>query len=123
MLFRTLVTAMRSPSRRGCLASFGNVGPQSLLDSRQKHTLPDLPYDYNALEPVVSAEIMQLHHSKHHATYVNNLNVAEEKCAEAAAKGDVSTAITRDFGSLDNLKTQLSASTVAVQGSGWGWLG
>lgn len=38
------------------------------LSCRGKHTLPDLPYDYNALEPVISAEIMQLHHSKHHAT-------------------------------------------------------
>ena len=36
---------------------------------------------------------------------------------------DLLAAINRDFGSLDNLKTQLSASTVAVQGSGWGWLG
>ena len=60
---------------------------------RSKHTLPDLPYDYNALEPVISAEIMQLHHSKHHATYVNNLNVAEEKLAEAVTKSDVSSAI------------------------------
>ncbi len=53
---------------------------------RSKHTLPDLPYDYNALEPVISADIMKLHHQKHHATYVNNLNVAEEKLAEAQAK-------------------------------------
>lgn len=58
-----------------------------VLASRQKHTLPDLPYDYGALEPHISAEIMQLHHSKHHATYVNNLNVAEEKYQEALAKG------------------------------------
>ncbi|KAG8185657.1 hypothetical protein JTE90_008927 [Oedothorax gibbosus] len=58
-----------------------------------KHTLPDLPYDYGALEPTISAEIMQLHHSKHHAAYVNNLNIAEEKLAEATAKGDVATAI------------------------------
>jgi len=49
--------------------------------------LPDLPYDYNALEPVISAEILQVHHGKHHATYVNNLNIAEEKFAEAQAKG------------------------------------
>ena len=53
---------------------------------RSKHTLPDLPYDYNALEPVISADIMKLHHQKHHAAYVNNLNVAEEKLAEAQAK-------------------------------------
>merc|ERR1712080_483004 len=57
------------------------------------HTLPDLPYDYNALEPVISAEIMQLHHSKHHNTYVTNLNVAEEKMSDAMAKGDVSAQI------------------------------
>uniref|UniRef100_A0A8C0UM49 Superoxide dismutase [Mn], mitochondrial n=1 Tax=Cyanistes caeruleus TaxID=156563 RepID=A0A8C0UM49_CYACU len=63
------------------------VAPLGCLVSRQKHTLPDLPYDYAALEPHINAEIMQLHHSKHHATYVNNLNVAEEKYKEALAKG------------------------------------
>ena len=36
--------------------------------------LPDLPYPYEALEPVLSAELMHFHHDKHHATYVNNLN-------------------------------------------------
>jgi len=53
---------------------------------RQKHTLPDLPYDYNALEPVISAEIMQIHHQKHHQAYVNMLNQAEEKFLEAKEK-------------------------------------
>lgn len=56
------------------------------MGMRMKHTLPDLPYDYNALEPYISADIMKLHHSKHHQTYVNNLNVAEEKLAEAMEK-------------------------------------
>ena len=55
--------------------------------SRQKHTLPELPYDYKALEPVISGEIMELHHSKHHATYVNNLNAAEDQLKQATEKG------------------------------------
>lgn len=44
-----------------------------------------MPYDYGALEPIISAEIMQIHHQKHHATYVNNLNQIEEKFQEAIA--------------------------------------
>ena len=56
--------------------------------TRQKHTLPDLPYDYNALEPVISAEIMQIHHSKHHQVYVNMLNQTEEKFMEAKEKSN-----------------------------------
>jgi Fe-Mn family superoxide dismutase len=55
-----------------------------------KPTLPDLPYDYGALEPAISAETMTLHHSKHHATYVNNLGVALEKLDAALGAGDVS---------------------------------
>jgi len=61
---------------------------------RQKHTLPDLPYDYNALEPVISAEIMQIHHSKHHQVYVNMLNQTEEKFMEAKEKNNLKTMIT-----------------------------
>jgi len=53
-------------------------------------TLPDLPYDYNALEPAISAETMTLHHTKHHATYVNNINAALEKLDAALSSGDVS---------------------------------
>lgn len=69
-----------------CAASLSQTIRQ-VAASRQKHTLPDLAYDYGALEPHISAEIMQLHHSKHHATYVNNLNITEEKYQEALAKG------------------------------------
>jgi len=41
---------------------------------KKLHTLPDLPYAYDALEPYISKEIMELHHGKHHAAYVKNLN-------------------------------------------------
>ena len=58
----------------------------------EKYTLPDLPYDYAALEPHISAKIMELHHDKHHATYVAGANTALEKMAEARAKGDAAAA-------------------------------
>ncbi len=52
------------------------------------YSLPDLPYDYAALEPHISARIMELHHSKHHAAYVAGANTALEKMAEARESGD-----------------------------------
>jgi superoxide dismutase, Fe-Mn family len=42
------------------------------------HSLPDLPYAYDALEPHIDALTMEIHHSRHHQTYVNNLNAALE---------------------------------------------
>ncbi len=50
------------------------------------HELPDLPYDYDVLEPHIDAETMKIHHSKHHQGYVNNLNAALEKHPELADK-------------------------------------
>jgi len=52
------------------------------------YTLPELPYDYAALEPHISGKIMQLHHDKHHATYVAGANTALEKLEEARETGD-----------------------------------
>jgi Fe-Mn family superoxide dismutase len=53
-----------------------------------KYALPDLPYDYGALEPHISAKIMQLHHDKHHKTYVDGANQTLEALAEARDKSD-----------------------------------
>ncbi|XP_022100703.1 superoxide dismutase [Mn], mitochondrial-like [Acanthaster planci] len=144
---------------RRLLASPGTL---STVNSRLEHTLPPLPYDYGALSPVINADIMELHHKKHHATYVNNLNLAEKQLQEAQEAGDIGkmialqpavkfnggghinhsifwtvmspngggepsgellSAINRDFGSFDNMKQKLSAASIGVQGSGWGWLG
>jgi superoxide dismutase, Fe-Mn family len=54
-----------------------------------EYTLPELPYDYAALEPHISGKIMELHHDKHHATYVAGANTALEKLAEARESGDL----------------------------------
>ena len=51
-----------------------------------QYKLPDLPYDYSALEPHVSGKIMELHHDKHHAGYVNGANAALERLDEARTK-------------------------------------
>ncbi|NAZ76913.1 superoxide dismutase [Kineococcus sp. T13] len=56
-----------------------------------EYSLPDLPYDYAALEPHISGAIMELHHDKHHATYVAGVNTALEKLAEAREKNDLAT--------------------------------
>nr|AAU89471.1 superoxide dismutase [Aedes aegypti] len=145
--------------RSAVLVSTRNVA--AVLGCRNKHTLPDLPYDFGALEPVICREIMEVHHQKHPNAYVTNLNAAEEQLAEAVAKKDTSKIIQlggalkfnggghinhsifwknpspersdpsaelkklleRDFHGLENFKKEMKAAAVAVQGSGWAWLG
>lgn len=129
------------------------------------YQLPTLPYDFGALEPVISGKIMELHYTKHHQAYVNNLNVALEKYQAAEKQnnvaamialqqavkfnggghvnhsifwtnlaptsqgggqppqGELAKAIEAQYGSLDQLKERLYQLAIAVQGSGWGWLG
>lgn len=135
------------------------------MADQTSYQLPELPYDFNALEPVISAQIMELHYSKHHKAYVTNLNTALEKYHEAETKNDVAQMIAlqssikfnggghinhsifwtilgpkgkgspngpseglgkmieRDFGSFETFKEKFQAETIAIQGSGWGWLG
>jgi Fe-Mn family superoxide dismutase len=65
-----------------------------------RYVLPDLPYDYSALEPHISAEIMQLHHDKHHRAYVNGANQTIEKLLEAREE--------EDFGQIAGLERALA---------------
>lgn len=53
------------------------------------YSLPELPYDYAALEPHISGKIMQLHHDKHHQAYVTGANTALEQLAEARETGNL----------------------------------
>ncbi|PRQ34766.1 putative superoxide dismutase [Rosa chinensis] len=113
-------------------------------------TLPDLPYDYGALEPSISREIMEIHHLKHHNTYVDNFNKALDNLEQAMDTGDSSTVVKlqsalkfnggglegggeppkgslgwevdNQFGSLQSLKQKMMVEGSALQGSGWVWL-
>ncbi|MEU1728749.1 superoxide dismutase [Nonomuraea sp. NPDC005692] len=53
-----------------------------------EYTLPDMPYDYAALEPAITGEILELHHAKHHAAYVKGANDTLDRLAEARDKGE-----------------------------------
>jgi len=67
------------------------------------YTLPPLPYDYKALEPHIDEQTMRIHHDKHHAAYVNNLNAALEPHGDLQAK------------SLDQLIAKLDAVPEAIR--------
>jgi superoxide dismutase, Fe-Mn family len=69
------------------------IGRRALSSEPQVARLPDIDYDYHELEPFISGEIMELHHSKHHNTYVTNYNATVEKYLDAEAKEDIATMI------------------------------
>ncbi len=67
------------------------------------HTLPRLPYDFGALEPHIDAKTMEIHHGKHHATYVEKLNAALQKAPELEKK------------SIDDLMRSISSAPESVR--------
>jgi Fe-Mn family superoxide dismutase len=136
-----------------------------LGENKGEHSLPSLQYDYKGLEPHISGLIMEIHHTKHHQGYINNLKAAVAKLDDARDKNDIASvnalfpalkfnggghlnhtifwtnmapnssttapqptgdllkAIDAKFGSYQNFQSEFSAASVAVKGSGWGWLG
>ena len=70
------------------------------------YTLPDLPYDYSALEPHIDAQTMEIHHTKHHQTYIDKLNAAIE-----------GTDIADKYPNVDDLLRNFSSLPGDVQGA------
>ncbi len=132
-----------------------------------QHTLPDLPYAFDALEPTIDARTMEIHHGKHHAAYVNNLNAAleghellQDLSVEEILRGidqvpddirtavrnhggghanhslfwtlmspgggepagELLTAISGRFGSVDGFQEVFTKAAMGRFGSGWAWL-
>ena len=107
--------------------------------------LPNLPYNHDALEPNIDTQTMQIHHGKHHAGYVNNLNAAvagtehEGKSLEELLitanhipairnngggnpSGKLAAAIESDLGGLEAFKEAFAKAAATRFGSGWAWL-
>jgi superoxide dismutase, Fe-Mn family len=109
-----------------------------------EYTLPPLPYDYAALEPNIDAKTMEIHHTKHHQTYITNLNNAlkdhpgrnnagghanhslfwqiMKPGGGGEPTGSVAQAITAELGGFPAFKEALGKAAVGRFGSGWAWL-
>ena len=109
----------------------------------EKYVLPQLTFDYSALEPHISGRIMELHHQKHHGGYVTNANTTLEKALAfnvsghvlhstfwqnlgpkmgGEPTGELAEQIKKDFTSFAIFKKQMNKCAETVMGSGWGAL-
>ncbi len=70
----------------GTLAATAAILPTGARAAEAAYTLPSLPYPLDALEPHIDATTMEIHHGKHHAAYINNLNAALDSAPELAKK-------------------------------------
>jgi Fe-Mn family superoxide dismutase len=115
------------------------------------YEVPDLPYDYDALEPHIDEQTMRVHHDKHHQAYVDKANAALEGTEWSDKQGPVrnnagghanhtffwqimspdgggepsgslAEAIDEKFGSFDEFKEKFKAAGIGQFGSGWAWL-
>jgi Fe-Mn family superoxide dismutase len=91
------VVGATDDGRHGCTFARGPDGERTKMT---KYALPELAYDYGALEPHLSARILELHHGKHHKAYVEGANSVLDKLAEARSTGD--------FGSINQLEKNLA---------------
>ena len=150
------------PEKEVVVTEMGNPADVK-VDEGGAFEMVALPYAYNALEPYIDAKTMEIHYSKHHLTYANNLNKAiagtemanmsiedifkkldpENKAVRnngggyynhnffweimgankgGEPKGALAEAITKDFGSFADFKTQFIEAGMKQFGSGWAWL-
>ena len=79
-----------------------------------KYELPQLPYNFDALEPYIDAKTMEIHYTKHHQTYTNNLNAALEKCSEDVQNKDITVILSN----LDIIPSELRGA-VNFNGGGF----
>lgn len=123
--------------------------PAIVVIPRGGHRLPPLPYAYDALEPYISRKQLEIHHTKHHAGYVEGLNKAELETGRDWARaqdlafngsghilhsiywtnmgpkgggrpsGVLAEQISAGFGSFDRFKSEFTSAAQAARGSGW----